>query len=59
VRVVGRAHDQGCAEVRYLLRRLGISRVGANVDSETQIIDLEDVAIASSIENVFAAEEVH
>ena len=38
---------------------LGKVRVVANVDSETETIDLEKVALASSIENVFAAEEVH
>jgi len=51
--IVCRAHHQGGAEVRYLAGRLGKVRIVANVDSETQACDLEDLIVAPSIEDVF------
>jgi hypothetical protein len=55
--IVGRAYDEGCAEVSHPPRCFRKVRVVANVDSEAQTIDLEHMAIAPDVETVFAAKQ--
>lgn len=56
--IVRGAHDQGCTEVRDLPCGLGKVRIVTDVDPKTQAGDLEDGAVVSSVENLFAAKEV-
>jgi hypothetical protein len=58
VQIVGTAHNQACVKVRQPARCLGNVRVIANVNAAAEAGDLEGVTIASSVENLFAGEEM-